>query len=104
MEEGEEEGEEEEEKVEVEVEEGATGFTQDFETLQRKKAMWVATPQSKLVPILTVDNARDMFSRDATAAFMERMRLKGKKLYSDYIVEETIAVSSKDEDNMELTK
>lgn len=66
--------------------------------------MWVATPQSKLVPVLTVDDARDMYSRDATAAFKERRRTKGKKLYGDYAVEETIAISSEDEDDMELAK
>lgn len=54
--------------------------------------------------VLTVDDARDMVSRDATAAFWERRRLKGKKLYSDYAVEETVAKSSKDEDDMELAK
>ena len=100
----EEEEEEEEEKVEGEVEEGATGFTQESEAPQRKKAMRAATPQSKLVPVLTVDDARDMYSRDATATFRERRRLKGKKLYGDYAVEETIAISSEDEDDMELAK
>ena len=100
----EEEEEEEEEKVEGEVEEGATGFTQESEAPQRKKAMRAATPQSKLVPVLTVDDARDMYSRDATATFRERRRLKGKKLYGDYAVEETIAISSEDDDDMELAK
>ena len=104
-EEGEEEEEDEEaEKVEGEVEEGATGFTQESEAPQRKKAMRAATPQSKLVPVLTVDDARDMYSRDATATFRERRRLKGKKLYGDYAVEETIAISSEDDDHMELAK
>ena len=41
--------------------------------------MRVATLQSKLVPVLTMDDARDMFSRDATTAFRERRRLKAKK-------------------------
>jgi hypothetical protein len=96
--EGEEEEEEEgeERRQEGEVEEGATGFTQESEALQRKKAMRVATPQSKLVPVLTVDDARDMYSRDATEVFRERRKIKGKKLYSDYAVE--------DEDDMELAK
>jgi hypothetical protein len=80
---------EEKEKVEGEVEEGATGFTQESEAPQRKKAMRIATPQSKMVPLLTVDDARDMYSRDATAAFRERRKMKGKKLYSEYAVEET---------------
>src|SRR5450631_2225946 len=105
VEEEEEEGEEhEEEEKEGDVEEGATGFTQESEAPQRKKAMRVATPQSKLVPVLTVDDARDMYSRDATATFRERRRLKGKKLYGDYAVEETIAISSEDEDDIELAK
>lgn len=95
---------EEEHRVEGEVEEGATGFTQESEAPSRKKAMRVATPQSKLVPVLTVDDARDMFSRDATATFRERRKIKGKKLYSDYAVEETIAISSEDEDDRELAK
>jgi hypothetical protein len=104
--EGEEEEEEEgeEPRQEGEVEEGATGFTQESEAPQRKKAMRVATPQSKLVPVLTVDDARDMYSRDATEVFRERRKIKGKKLYSDYAVEETIAISSEDEDDMELAK
>ena len=104
---GEDEEEEEEEggdKVEGDMEEGATGFTQESEAPQRKKAMRAATPQSKLVPVLTVDDVRDMFSRDATAAFRERRKMKGKKLYSDYAVEETIAISSEDEDDLELAK
>ena len=66
--------------------------------------MRVATPQSNLVPVLTVDDARDMFSKDATATFRERRRLKGKKLYGNYAVEETIAISSEDEDDIELAK
>ena len=103
-EEEEEEEAEEEAKVEGEVEEGATGYTQESEAPQRKKAMRAATPQSKLVPILTVDDARDMYSRDATATFRERRKLKGKKLYGDYAIEETIAISSEDEDDMELAK
>ena len=71
---------------------------------QQKKAMRVATPHSKLVPVLMVDDARDVYSRDATATFRESKRLKGKKLYNDYAVEETIAISSEDEDDMELAK
>jgi hypothetical protein len=51
-----------------------------------------------------VDDARDMYSRNATATFREQRKLKGKKLYSDYAVEETIAISSEDEDDMELAK
>jgi hypothetical protein len=66
--------------------------------------MLAATPQSKLVPVLTVDDARDMYSRNATATFREQRKLKGKKLYSDYAMEETIAISSEDEDDMELAK
>ena len=104
VEEEEEEEEHEEEEKEGDVEEGATGFTQESEAPQRKKAMRAATPQSKLVPVLTVDDARDMYSRDATATFRERRKLKGKKLYGDYSVEETIAISSEDEDDIELAK
>ena len=89
---------------EGEEEGGLTGFTQQSEAPQRKKAVRAVTPQSKLVPDLTVDDARDMFSRDATAAFRERRKLKGKKLYSEYAVEETIAISSEDDDDMELAK
>ena len=103
-EEDEEEEHEEEEEKEGDVEEGAMGFTQESEAPQRKKAMRVATPQSKLVPVLTVDDARDMYSRDATATFRERRKLKGKKLYGDYSMEETIAISSEDDDDIELAK
>lgn len=66
--------------------------------------MLVAIPQSKLVPNLTINDTRDMFSRDTKAVFRKRRKLKGRKLYSDYVVEETIAISSEDEDDMELTK
>ena len=96
--------EEEEPRVEGEDEEWATGFTQESEAPSRKKAMRVATPQSKLVPVLIVDDARDMYSRDAIATLRERREIKGKKLYSDYVVEETIAISSEDEDDRELAK
>ena len=91
-------------EVEEEVEEGATGYTQEFEAPLRKKAMLAATPQSKLVPALTLADAREMYSRDATATFREKRRLKGKKLYGEYAGEETIAISSEDEDDFELGK
>jgi hypothetical protein len=81
-EEEEEEEYEEETKVEGEVMEGAMGFTLESEASQRKKAMQIGTPQSKLVPVITEDNARKMYSRDAIATFRERRRLKGKKLYA----------------------
>ena len=109
VEEGEEEEEEEGEAREGEEREGdgeeyVTGFTQESEAPLRKKAMRVATPQSKLVPQLTVEDAREMYSRDATAVFREKRLLKGKKLYGDYALEETIAISSEDEDDFELGK
>ena len=102
MEEEEEEDEEEEEKVDGEVEERATGFSQESEASQRKKVLRVATLQSKLVQVLIVGDARDMYSRDATATFRVRKRLKGKELYGNYAVEEAITISSKDRDDMEL--
>lgn len=40
-----------------------------------------------------MDDARDMYSSDVTATFRERRRLKGKKLYGNYAVEETIIIS-----------
>ena len=95
---------EEHEEHEGEGEEFATGYTQESEAPLRKKAMRVATPQSKLVPVLTVEDAREMYSRDATATFREKRLLKGKKLYGDYSMEETIAISSEDEDDFELGK
>lgn len=52
---------EEKEKAKGEVEEMATGFTQESETPQRKKAMQIATPQRKMVPLLMVDDAWDMY-------------------------------------------
>ena len=105
--------EEEEEEDEAAMDEGVerldtnvgfTGHTQQSEAPRRKKALQTGTPQSKLVPDLTVDDARDMYARDATAAFRDRRRGKGKKLYSDYAPEETIAISSKDEDDREMAK
>ena len=104
MEEEEEEEEDDGTRADGEEEAGGTGFTQQSEAPRRKKAMRAQTPQSKLVPDLTVDDARDMFSRDATAAFRERRKLKGKKLYTEYAGEETIAISSEDEDDMEFAK
>ena len=79
MEEEEEEEEHEEEEKEGNVEEGATGFMQESKAPQRKKATRMATLHSKLVSVLAVDDVRDMYSRDATATFRERKRLKGKK-------------------------
>ena len=51
-----------------------------------------------------MDNAPDMYTRVATETFREKRRLKGKILYSKYAVEETIATSSEDEDDMDLGK
>lgn len=45
-----------------------------------------------------------MYFKDMHATLREWRRLKGKKLYNDYAVEETIAISSKDKDNIELAK
>ena len=101
---GGEEEEEEEGEERQEMDAGVTGHTQQSEAPRRKKALQTGTPQSKLVPDLTVDDARDMYGRDATAAFRERRRGKGKKLYSDYAPEETIAISSEDEDDREMAK
>ena len=83
---GEEEVEEEEEEdvpTEGEVEEKTTSFSQESEAPLQKKAMRTATPHSKLVPTLTIADARDVYSRDATAIFWEQRKLKGKKLYGD---------------------
>ena len=45
-----------------------------------KKAMRVATPSSKQARArLTVDDARDIYSRDATATFREKRLLKGQE-------------------------
>ena len=64
----------------------------------------VATLQSKLVHVLTVDDAHDMYSRDSIAMFKERRRLKSKKFYGDYVLEEKIATSSEDKDDIEFVK
>lgn len=53
---------------------------------------------------MCINSENDAASRDATMAFRERRKLKGKKLYSEYAVKETMVVSYKDEDNMELVK
>lgn len=66
--------------------------------------MRVVTPQSKLMHVLIMDDGRDMNSRDATATSRERRRLKGKKLYANYAIEETIAISIEDENDMEIAK
>lgn len=58
--------------------------------------------QSKLVPNLTVDDTMDMFSRDATTMFRKCRNLKGEKLYSEYVVDETIAISTENKDDMSL--
>ena len=58
--------------------------------------MRLATAQSKMVSVFIVDNARDLYSRDMTSTFRERKRLKGKKFYGNYAVEETMAISSED--------
>lgn len=104
-EEEEEEGEEEEHvQAEEEVEKGATRFIQEFEAPLQKKAMRNATPHNKLLLVLTVKDARDMYSRDATATFREQMRLKGNKLYGVYAREDTIMISSEDDDDVESGK
>lgn len=66
--------------------------------------MHSVTAQRKLVPDLAVEDARYMFSRGATTAFKESRKMKGKKLYGDSALDVTIAISSKDEDDMELEK
>jgi hypothetical protein len=91
-------------ELRLELDAGLTGHTQQSEAPWRKKALQTGTPQSKLVPDLTLDDARDMYARDATSAFRERRRGKGEKLYSDYAAEETIAISSEDDDDREMAK
>lgn len=51
-----------------------------------------------------MDITGDMFFRDATYAFNEQRKLKGEKSYNTYVVEETIALSSKNMDVMEFAK
>jgi hypothetical protein len=51
-----------------------------------------------------MDNTNDMYFKAATATFMERKRLKGNKFYGEYAVEETLAISSEDENDMKLAK
>ena len=66
-------------KVEGEIEERTTCYKQELEALQQKKAMRVVTLQSKLVFVLTIDDAMDMYSRDTTATFKKRRRLREKQ-------------------------
>lgn len=54
------------------------------------------------MPNLTVDDENEIYSNDPTTTFRERKMLKGKKFYGDYAMEETIAISSGDEDDMDL--
>ena len=91
-------------RIEGEEEAEVTSHTQLAEALRQKKAMRAATPQTKVIPNLTMDNAREMFSNDTTIAFREQMKLKGNKLYSEQAVEETITISSEDEDDMSLQR
>lgn len=66
--------------------------------------MRVAPPQSKMVSVFTMNNVQVMYSKAAIATFTERTRMKGMKLYGDYVIEETIAISNKDKDDMEFAK
>lgn len=91
-------------RVEGEVEEEAVGNMQESEAPQQRKIIRVATPYTKLLHVFTVDDARDMYSNDATATFKEMKMLKRKKIYGNYAIEGTIAISNDDEDNMELAK
>lgn len=56
------------------------------------------------MPNLTVNDARDMHSRDVITTFREKRTLKGKKLYNQYAHDETIAIISEDEGDVEFTK
>lgn len=90
----EEEVEEDDARVEGDVEAGAMGYTQESEAPQRKKSMRAATLQSKLAPNLVVDDARDIYSSDATSTFRKMRTLKGNHLYSEYGMDNTIAINS----------
>lgn len=61
---------------------GVTGHTQQSEEPKRKNVLVAATPKSKLDQDVAVDDAWDIYTRDATAAFHERRRGKGRKLYN----------------------
>ena len=82
--------------------EGEVGSYVGIKSLSTKEVVQVVTPYNKLVPNLTVDNEKEIYSSDPTTTFRERKRLKGRKLYGDYAMEETIALSSRDEDHMDL--
>lgn len=66
--------------------------------------MRITTLESKHVLDLTINDAKDMCSRDAMATFRERKVLEGKKLYSKFEQAETIAINNKDKDDMKLAK
>lgn len=66
--------------------------------------VWATTPQSKIAPALTIYDAKDMLSRDAAAMFKEMRKLKVKKIYVGNVMEETIAISNEDKDDMEFAK
>lgn len=53
----------------------------------------IGIPQSNLVLSLSVHDNWDMLSRDATATFREQRKVNGKKLYSEYVVHETMAMA-----------
>ena len=74
------------------------GHTQQSKA-PRWKVLQIGTPQSKLLPQVTVNDVRDMFAKDATIVFWERRRGKSKKLYINYTPKETIAISNKDNDD-----
>lgn len=67
-----------EERLELDV--GLTEKIQQSNLARQKKALQTGMPRRKLVQKLTMDGARDMYAKDAMAAFCEHERNKGKKL------------------------
>lgn len=66
-------------KERIEEDASLTSCTHQSEAPKQNKALWI-DPHSKLFPQLTVHKEKDMFSTNATTAFQEHMKGKGKKI------------------------
>lgn len=78
--------------------------TQHFGAPQHMKAMPTGTSQSKLILALTMHNTKDIYVQNATIAFRDMKRGKGKKMHSNYAPKETIITSKEDKDDCEMVK
>lgn len=80
------------------------GHTQQSKAPRHNNALQIRKLWSKYVPDLTMDDARDMYARDATVALCEQRSGKAKKFYIHYALDETIDISREDKDNCDMAK